>query len=338
MTPVPPRWPLRVLCAALCLLCGVQCAMPRGGRNGEPPKPRPPLTMNESTNRWTCRDGKEMPYTRWAAPAGPARGAVICVHGLSGAASDFWPIGEALPADGFAVYGLQLRGQGNDPEISRRGDIRSAAQWTNDLKDFTRLVRASHPGIPIYWYGESLGALITINAAADQNRIDDGVKGIILASPVVALRESLRLPFVKNLAVRTLLRFLPGKRVSLENLGDSEVQVTSHTTHREQMQNTAHYIPRFTLRLFGQVESLIRGSDSAAANIHLPVLALYTPNDALVPAEAVEVFFDKLAARDKSKMFFPRSFHLILHDVDRAAAIAGIREWLDKRAPRPRPE
>ncbi|MES2707537.1 MAG: alpha/beta fold hydrolase [Verrucomicrobiota bacterium] len=306
------------------IFCLMQCASPGT------PKRRAAMTMDLEAGRWAGRDGRDMPFTRWKGDAAPLRGVVICIHGLSGAASDFWPVGEALPPQGFAVYGMQLRGQGNDPDPSRRGDIRSGQEWLNDLTDFTALVKQRHRGLPVYWYGESLGALIAIHTAAESDpRLEPA--GIILSSPVVRLRDNLKLGFFKNMLVRATLNLLPGKKISLERLGNAEVQVTSHTTHREQMQHTAHYVPAFTLRLFAEIEKLIQGSGTAAQRIKVPVLVLYTPHDPLVSKEGVEKFFDQLDTPWKRKEFFPTSYHLILHDDERPRALKVITQWLKAR-------
>lgn len=290
--------------------------------------------MDVKAGTWTARDGKRMPFQLWpGAPAKP-RAALICVHGLSGAASDFWPVGESFPAAGYVVYGMELRGQGNDPDKSARGDIRSRRKWIQDLQDFSALVRSRHPGIPVFWYGESLGALITLHAAAGREG-EAHVDGIILSSPVVELRENLRLGFFRNLAVRTLLSIAPGHRVSLEKLGNSEVQVTSQTTHRQQMEQTPHYVREFTLRLFGEVEKMIRGSGEAARRVRVPVLVMYTPHDALTSQESVERFCNAIVTGHVEKMFFPESYHLILHDTERETALRRLRVWLDRMAKAP---
>ncbi len=300
------------------LLC--QCAAPRI-MNKTP-------VMNPSLTSWTASDGKELPFKHWDGAPKKPKGVVICIHGLSGAASDFWPVGDSFPAKGYEVYGLQLRGQGNDPDKKKRGDIFSSGQWRQDLLDFTALVHQRHPGTPVFWYGESLGALITIDTAGSLPHGQTTVSGLILSSPVVALRDNLKLPFFKKVAVRSLLRFWPGKKISLESLGNSEVKVTSGTTHREQMQHTSHYVKAFTLRLFGQIEKLMFGAEADARRIHVPVLIFYTPNDALTPHQAVEHFFDELSSTDKTRVFFPKSFHLILHDQDRADALHRLEVWL----------
>jgi len=300
----------------------VQCASPRTA--GQPA----PFSLDITSSRWAARDGKVMPFTKWPGDPKTAQGVVICIHGLSGAASDFWPIGDALPKSGYAVYGMQLRGQGNDPDLKKRGDIRSRRQWLEDLEDFTTLVKRRHRGVPLYWYGESLGALIAVHTAAMGGPRTDP-QGIILSSPVVALRPNLQLGFLKNFALRAMLNFLPGQKVSLESLGNSEVQVTSHSTHRSQMSHTAHYVHAFTLRLFAEIEQLIKTIPAAAAKIEVPVLVLYTPHDPLVSQESVETFFGQIAGPRKTKVFFPESYHLILHDVERERAVKTVLDWLD---------
>lgn len=314
----------KILVILLLPLGGVlQCA-------GTGTLPRPaPQSMDVISSRWGARDGKVMPFTLWPEPR-RSKGVVICIHGLSGAASDFWPIGDRMPNEGLAVYGLQLRGQGNDPDMKKRGDIRSWKQWVEDLQDFTTLVKRRHRGQPVYWYGESLGALIAIQAAAHGGPRTDP-QGIILSSPVVELRENLRPGLLKNFALRAMLNFLPGQRIALETLGNAEVQVTSHTTHRGQMQHTAHWVPAFTLRLFAEIEQLIKKAPEAATKVEVPVLVLYTPHDPLVSQEGVERFYNLLASPKKTREFFPKSYHLILHDTERARALEVVSNWLARR-------
>ena len=302
----------------------LQCA-------GTGSQPRPArLSLDMTASRWAARDGKVLPFTKWPGDPKQAQGVVICIHGLSGAASDFWPIGDTLPKQGFAVYGLQLRGQGNDPDLKRRGDIRSRQQWMDDLEDFTGLVKRRHRGVPVYWYGESLGALIAAYTAASVAP-RAAPQGIILSSPVVELRENLQLGLVKNFLLRAMLNFLPGQKVSLEALGNAEVQVTSQTTHRHQMQHTAHYVPAFSLRLFAEIEHLIQKAPKAAAKLDIPVLVLYTPHDPLVSKEGVERFYQSIASPMKAKAFFSESYHLILHDKERERAVKTVADWLARR-------
>ncbi len=297
----------------------------------------PHATPQLSTASWTSTDGKTLPYQQWPGPAAmettlrKPRGVIICVHGLSGASSDFWPAGEALPTKGFVVYGMELRGMGNDPVKADHGNISDRSLWVEDLLTFTQLIRKKHPNVPLYWFGESLGALISVHAAAGlgpkQSQILDG---LILTSPVIAFRQEI--PWWKYWPLRGLIAIWPSKRIMLEDLGDSEVKVTSETTHSQQMEKTPHYVPYFTLRLFGQLEKFVRGSDSAAEAVQIPFLLLYTPNDVFTTQEQLEAFFARIPASSKTKHFFPKSYHLLLHDVERETALEALSEWLEQQS------
>lgn len=282
-----------------------------------------------------------MPYTRWPAEdsalPSKASSVFICVHGLSGAASDFWALGEHFENKRDAVvYAVEIRGQGNDPDVGSRGNIRSSKVWIDDLYDFTDQIRQRHPGVPVFWYGESMGALIALHGLADAPnrtiRRSPVIAGLILASPVTSIRQMP--PAWKVVLVRALMRVAPGIRISLESLGDrsvTEQNVTSETTHKEQMEKTPHYVETFTFRLFREVEHLIRTSHQAGAAIKTPLLVFYTPNDVFTSKEGIEAFFDKVGSSDKTKIFYPESFHLILHDKDRDRVLKEVEEWTKVR-------
>ena len=174
---------------------------------------RPALHLQD----WSSFDGKIMPYQTWQpAPGTGIRGIVIAVHGLSGATSDFWFIGDTLPKQGFIVYAYDLRGQGHDPVVSDRGDIQSAKQWLRDLETFHLLVKRKHPKTPVFWYGESLGSLICLHTAA--NRLPDrrDPDGIILASPVAGLKMTVS--GFRRFLLETAATLSPRSRYSLGDL------------------------------------------------------------------------------------------------------------------------
>jgi acylglycerol lipase len=294
---------------------------------------KPRQTAHLDAAQFTASDAKRMPYTRWPAPpAKPTpkpRAVVICVHGLSGAASDFWPAGEHLSTRDLLVYGVQLRGMGNDPHYQQRGDLKRASTWQRDLLEFTVQIRQKHPGIPIYWYGESLGSLIVLHTLSQLPEQAATIDGVILAAPVIAFRHDL--PWYKYWPIRLLTWIHPKKRISLESLGEQEVKVTSGTTHKEQMEKTPHYVEFFTLRLFRAVDTMVRRSEKAARRVQVPVLLLYTPNDVFTSQQQIESFFAQLGTSQKEKIIFPHSYHLILHDVDRAEALHHIEQWLERQ-------
>lgn len=278
---------------------------------------------------WTSYDGKEMPWREWRVPTGtPEKAVIITVHGLSGAASDFWLLGERLPPQGCTVYGYELRGQGNDPDLRKRGDIDSADQWLKDLETFNKLVRARHPRVPVIWYGESLGTLIAMHTAVTYGSPPDA---LVLATPVAGLRMDPGL--LARLALRGTSYLAPRYHFTLGELAgvdEKKIRVTSTTTHGNQMARTPHHVGEFTLRLLREVGSLIDKNEAAAKRLTIPVLMLGSPHDVVSSPDQVQALFAQIGSQDKVLHWYSRSYHLLLHDVQHDQVVADLERWLSR--------
>ena len=281
---------------------------------------------------WTSTDGKQMPWREWRAPPGvKPRCVIIAVHGLSGAAQDFHLLGERLSPQGIAVVAYELRGQGNDPDLARRGDIDRSRTWLRDLAAFHTLVRERHPGIPILWYGESLGSLIALHAAG-KNDPCARPGGLILATPIAGLR--VHVSRLSRAFLRAASHVLPTYRVrlgSLAGMDESKIRVTSTSTHGGQMAKTPHHVPSFTLRLLRGVDDLLRGNEDAAGRLAMPVLMLASPHDVVSSPSQVETLFHQIGSNDKRLRWYPRSYHLLLHDVQHGDVLRDVAQWVKRR-------
>ncbi|MDB6138551.1 MAG: hypothetical protein JWO94_1623 [Verrucomicrobiaceae bacterium] len=290
---------------------------------------RPSVPPKLGTTTWTSFDGKEMPWRVWPVPHGARpRAVVITIHGLSGASSDFHLLGERLPPQGYTVYGYELRGQGYDPDVASHGDIGSAGQWVRDLLTFNELVRARHPGVPVVWYGESLGTLIALHAAVEGGGAPDA---LVLATPIAGLKMKI------SAAERGLLlagsHLLPGFRLKLGDLAgmdENKIRVTSTTTHGGQMAITPYHVSAFSLRLLREIDRLIRSNPKAAGGVRMPVLMLGSPYDVVSSPDQVQALFNEIGAQDKQLSWYARSYHLLLHDVQRDEVVADLLAWLGR--------
>lgn len=285
---------------------------------------------------WRSFDGKVMPWRAHGVPAGiPLRGVVVTVHGLSGAASDFWMLEDALPRRGIAVCGLELRGMGNDPDAGNRGDIPDAELWERDLFTFHNLVRAAHAGVPVYWYGESVGSLIALHTLADMmacRGVEQGPAGLIFSSPVAGFK--LKPGPLKHLAIRVAMTLMPRKKVDLESLAglkDADIRVTANTTHGSRMAVTPHHVPEFSFRMLGGIVRMVRTNPAALREVKQPVLVLATPNDVISSRRQVEAYFDAVPSGDKSIRWYEKSYHLLLHDIQRDEVLSDVTAWLEAR-------
>jgi alpha-beta hydrolase superfamily lysophospholipase len=280
---------------------------------------------------WTSYDRKEMPWNVWSVPRGQTeKGVVITVHGLSGAASDFWLLGERLPKAGYTVYGYELRGQGHDPDLAMRGDIYHAEKWLRDLLSFHRLIRQRHPKVPIIWYGESLGSLIAMHTAAKERR--GTPDALILASPVAGLRQ--QPGGLERFLLLTTSHLLPNFRLKLGDIAgvdEKKMRVTSTSTLGDQMAVTPHHVPEFSLRTLREINSLLEQNSRAARHIEIPVLVLASPHDIVSSPDQVQQLFKEFPSEAKRLHWYTRSYHLLLHDVQHEDVLKDVTTWLKAR-------
>jgi alpha-beta hydrolase superfamily lysophospholipase len=288
------------------------------------------VTTTRAQRQWTAPDGEAFPYSVWESASQPPRAIVIAVHGLSGAALDYDPLGAHLGGQGITTYALELRGQGNDPVATRRGDLVSLDQWYADLRAFFALVRGQYPGVPHYYYGESMGAALLTRLLAQAVKTDQP-DGLILASPVIVLPGNPT--WLRRVIFHACFFLAPRRRVNVSkytdrrNENDPKYWVTRDEAHRRWVETASHRITSFTFRFFKCLFDLISGCMDAAPRVTAPVLVLYAGNEVYTPAPVLEDFIARLGSRDKESELFPESYHLLLHDYDKAQALARIDRW-----------
>ncbi len=284
--------------------------------------------MTSTRHEWTAPEGEKFPYTLW--DCDQPRAIIVAIHGLSGAALDFEPLAAFLLPRGIVTLAPELRGQGNDPKPQRRGDLAHLDDWFSDLRAFFAFVRQRWPGVPIYYYGESMGAALLTRFVTKADTIDQPV-GLILASPVVVLsgKPSLlrRLLFNFFLLVRPTHRIDVAKFTKRDR-DDPSKWVTRDADHRRWFETAPHRVTSFTVRFFNCLFELINGCLAAAPRLRVPVLVLYAAHDVFIPTARVEEFFTLIGSTEKELQLFPESYHLLLHDFDKAQALDRIGAWL----------
>jgi len=291
------------------------------------------MTTTCTRHEWKAPDGETFSYSLWTANLPPnqrPRAVVVAVHGLSGAALDYEPLGSHMAKYGVVTFALELRGQGNDPLPQRRGDLARIEDWFADLRAFFSLVRCRHPDTQIFYYGESMGAALLTRFLA-QAREPDLPVGLVLASPVIAM--SGKPSWWQEQVFHFFLWAWPMHRVDVRKFtkrdkDDPLKWVTRDEAHRRWFESASHKIDCYTVRFFKCLRDLIDGCFDAAPRITVPVLVIYAANDVFIPPEQVEQFFSRLGSREKELRFFSESYHLLLHDHDKAQALEQVEAWL----------
>ena len=272
---------------------------------------------------WAAHDGTPFPGLMWPnGHAAPARH-VICLHGLSGSAADFGPLARRLCAAGCTVWSLNLRGQGHDPDHSRRGHFLDPHEWRADLAAF---VGAHLPDAPYDLIGESMGSLVAVDAVAHGALRP---RRLVLSVPVTETRAPVPGWTVALLRQASLwaprfkfspMRFVHGKT--------SIPRLTADDEYMAYLDNIPHRVRGFTISFLARFHDLMQAARQSAARIDVPTLMLSAGRDVFIRPEQSRAFFDCLATREKEYVFYPDSHHLLWHDVNTDDVLARIERWI----------
>eukprot|EP00112_Aurelia_sp_Birch-Aquarium-sp1_P009516 Seg20837.1 transcript_id=Seg20837.1/GoldUCD/mRNA.D3Y31 product="Monoacylglycerol lipase" protein_id=Seg20837.1/GoldUCD/D3Y31 len=284
---------------------------------------------------YTSFDGDHFGYRKWGSSSDPHT-VIIGVHGINGAAADYDNLAEHLTqhVPNTTLYAPETRGQGNDPKKKRRGDIYRPEEWYNDLYTFTRLIRKQHPNSRIIWCGESMGSLIVTHAYAQRPSNEEFCDAIILLAPVVKIGD--QVPSWKISLAKCIAAIFPRIRVSLNTLsGEDAVKVTQHgDSHEDQASTNSYYIPKFTLRLLATLGKHIEGMNKKAESFTHPVLVINGGKDYFTQPEFVEEFFKHIPTQiEKKHAYYPRAYHLLMYDEQKAEIFTSITDWLREIEP-----
>ena len=309
---------LRALCVLL--LLGAGCApvtMPAG-----PATTAPGL----DGNAFTMADGARLPFRAWL-PAGAPRAILLGVHGFGDYSVNYLDIPAPLfTSQGVALYAYDQRGFGAAPH---RGYWPGSETLVGDAIQVARLLRARHPGVPLYLLGESMGVAVLLVAATSAE--PPPVEGYVLLAPAVRGRASMGpvLRWLLEAAGNTIPAFwfdnaAPGirptdtveamRRWSRDPLTTKQIRVDAVYGLVGLMDQAVAALPRFSAR----------------------ALVLYGGRDDLVPDSTLRGTLHALPTSARVG-FYPNGFHLLLRDQERAKVATDILAWMqDPGAPLPR--
>ncbi|MEI6606495.1 MAG: alpha/beta fold hydrolase [Verrucomicrobiota bacterium] len=271
-------------------------------------------------------------YRRWISKTIEPDVIIIGIHGFCGASIDYANLGKHLlihqPRSG--LYAYEVRGQGSDPILARRGDIGDPKDWYRDLFAFTQLVRERHPNTKIVWYGESMGGLIAANALRHSPAGDQPCDALVLSSPVVRFRDDI--PAWKIQLLHLAAETFPLARISLETLsGGQDVPMTQSTKHASQAETNSYNIKLHTLRLLGTLGRHIESMNDCAAALRVPVLILHGGNDYFNSDADVRGFVSCVApGAAKTYRNYPQAYHLLMYDTQRERIFRDVEHWLNR--------
>ena len=268
-------------------------------------------------------DGRSLPYELWA-PAEP-KAVIVALHGFNDYRTAFAEAAQWWAGRGLVTYAYDQRGFGEAPE---RGIWGGSAAMASDARAFVRLVKARHPGLPVYLIGDSMGGAVTLLALAGENAPE--VAGAVLVAPAVwggrALNPAFRFgiwfaahtaPW--NYATGQGLRRIPSDNDEmLRRLGRDPL-----------------VIKRTRVDAVYGLTQLMGEALDAAPTVKAPLLVLYGRRDEIVPAGSISELVATLKAPHRVA-YYDDGYHMLLRDLQGQAVWRDVASWIaDAAAPLP---
>ncbi len=314
----------RLAALAICGLlaaCAVPLTYPAG----------PAATTPHFLMDWfVARDGIRMTVRAWK-PEGPAKAVIVALHGFNDYSNFFAAPGAWLAGRGIASYAYDQRGFGDGVRI---GLWAGADAYARDLADFTALVRRTHPGVPVYVLGDSMGGAVALVSGAGPAETRPDADGMILAAPAVWGRAAMA--WYERGALWLTAHTIPTFRLTAQGLN---IQPSDNIDMLRALGRDWRVIKRTRVEtIYGLVELMDRAL-AAAPEFSEKALILYGAKDDIIPGRPTFEMVRRLPAAAKDRQTFALydgGYHMLLRDLNAETVWRDILAWIENaQAPLP---
>jgi acylglycerol lipase len=253
--------------------------------------------------------GSGISYKAWVSPTPKAK--FLLIHGL-GANSSWWePFASESLKNGFSSYAIDLRAD------------RSFAEFFNSINNLLIKIRADDPGKKIFAVGESMGALIILSMALEDQAIFDG---LICIAPAFNSKAPLKLKDYFRI-------FLPlfydrNKRCTLPVSSD---MCTRDPAYLKMIEATYDKDVLATSQVLFDIFITQLRMRLSRMRIDAPLLFQIAGNDLLVYPEVSLKVFKRLRCKDKTLIEYPEMYHALSIELGKEKVFSDIFNWIEKR-------
>ena len=278
--------------------------------------------MQSSEGTFQGDAGLELYYQSWH-PQDRPKAVLVIIHGVAEHSNRYLNLVDNLVPDGYAIYSYDQRGHGKSP--GQRGYIESWSEYRTDLKRFLELVHQREPNLPLFLYGHSQGALISLDYLIQESNNLSGT--IISAAPIVS--DDAASPILIA-AVKVLSRVWP--TFSIDSPIDPS-QLSCDAREVIKYQDDPEVFKILTARWGTEYLKTQNEVRENAAAINLPILILHGGDDTICDPTGSQYLYDQVSSADKTLKIYPSYFHEIHNEPGHITVIQDMNEWMSQRLP-----
>ncbi|AFY33597.1 alpha/beta hydrolase [Calothrix sp. PCC 7507] len=268
--------------------------------------------------------GLDLYYQSWH-PEGKVKGILAIVHGLGAHSDRYTNIIQHLIPKQYIVYGLDLRGHGRSQ--GQRGHINAWSEFRDDLQAFLKLIQTQQPKCPIFLLGHSLGSVIVLDYVLRYPQEAKVLQGAIALAPTLGKVgvSKIRL-LIGNLLSQVWPRFTLSTGIDLTAGSRDEKILAAYA------QDTLRHT-RASARLATEFFATVAWINAHAADWQLPLLILHGSADRVALPEGGDIFCQKVAGTDKTRVEYAGAYHELQNDLNYQEVLADLENWLERHLP-----
>lgn len=279
-----------------------------------------PSSPSMEKHIFTSYDKTELPMKVWL-PADEIHGVVIAVHGFNDYSNFIKDSAVFFNNQKIAVYSYDQRGFG---ETKTRGRWSGTLALSNDLTTFVKLVNETHPDIPIFILGDSMGGAVTIVTMANED--PPKVAGVILVAPAVWPRSEM--PLYQRWLLWIAAHTIPWQKVTGESL---EIQPSDNIAMLKELGKDPLVIKGTRIDVLYGVSNLMDEAYSRAELFEAKSLLLYGEKDEIIPKKPIVEFYKRLPLSDQHQqqmILYKNGYHMLLRDLQADIVKKDIADWI----------
>jgi len=264
-------------------------------------------------------DGAPLAYDAFEPQGTPIKAVVLWVCGWSDHRTRWRAPAERLSREGYAVYVLDQRGQGDSGGL--QGHLSRFSQLLGDLQAFRRLARLRHAA-PQVLLGHSFGALVVLRYLETQP--SDVVAAAILSSPW--LRTAQPAPRAKRVLARILADLWPTVRIAT-GMRASDLCRDSAVGVAYDDDPTVHHV--MTPGAWREIQWAQRAVPFDAHRIESPMLFLLGGSDRITDPQAGRALADAQRIPGEVR-WYADMYHELLNDPEAERVIGDVTAFLER--------
>jgi alpha-beta hydrolase superfamily lysophospholipase len=306
------------------------------------------ISMQSTTFTFQSLDGPKIFVYKWAPDVGmPRKGLVQIAHGAAEHGARYARFGKFLADAGYVVYAEDHRGHGKTAGDLKKAGIAGPDGWGGMMRDVAQLseiMRQENPGLPLIFFGHSMGSLIAQQyiqecGAELKGAILSGTFGTLGGDPaeIAAMGEQAAQQEGDDAPSQLFMGMFAGfnqgiepVKTGFEWLSRDEAEVQKYV---DDPWCGFPFSNRLVIDMFNGAGAMWRAENEARIPKDLPLLVVSGEKD---PAGAHTASVNLLAERYRRQglrkmmvKFYPGARHEILNETNREEVQQDILEWMN---------